>query len=128
MKATAARASVLLSVLFLLVYGTTNWVTGQRADVETWYFAWERAIPFVPLLIVPYLSIDLFFIAAPFLCGDKRELQNLIQKISFAIVVAGVCFLVLPLRFAFERPEATGWLGAAFAAFQTLDRPHNLFP
>ncbi len=128
MKAAAAKTSLLLSVLFLVVYSTTNWITAQRTDVGTWYFEWERAIPFVPLTIVPYLSIDLFFIVAPFLCRDRRELQTLAQRISFAVVVSGVCFLLLPLRFAFERPETSGWLGATFDAFQTLDRPYNLVP
>ena len=49
--------------------------TGSRRsahDVGTWVFAWERLIPFVPLMIVPYMSIDLFFVAAPFLCTDAR--------------------------------------------------------
>src|SRR5947208_4138933 len=101
LRARAALTSVLLALLFLVVYGTTNWITAQRSDVGTWYFEWERAIPFVPVMIVPYMSIDLFFAVAPFLCRDRRELRNLAQRISFAIVVAGVCFLLLPLRFAF---------------------------
>src|SRR5262245_31673750 len=104
MMAAAARASVLLSLLFLVVYGACNWITAQRTDVGTWYFAWERYIPFVPLMIIPYMSIDLFFVAAPFLCSDAQELRTFTRRISWAIVVAGVCFLALPLRFAFERP------------------------
>ena len=49
----AAGTSVLLSLLFVVVYGGTNWLTAQRpgADVQTWYFAWELTIiPYVPLL------------------------------------------------------------------------------
>src|SRR5262249_16827 len=97
-------------------------------DVGTWYFEWERHIPFVPLMILPYMSIDLFFVAAPFLCRDKRELRTLARRISFAIVAAGICFLLLPLRFAFHPPKPCAWLGAVFAPFRTLDRPPNLFP
>lgn len=128
MKLAAARASLCLAVLFLLVYGGTNWITAQRSDVGAWYFGWERAIPFVPLMIVPYMSIDLFFLVAPFLCKDRRELHSLSLRITFAIVVAGVCFLVWPLRFAFARPEAPGLLGELFAAFRLLDQPYNLAP
>src|SRR5450631_181985 len=62
----AFAASIGLSVLFVVVYGWCNWITAQRHDVGTLYFEWERFIPFVPLMIVPYLSIDLFFVAAPF--------------------------------------------------------------
>jgi protein-tyrosine phosphatase/membrane-associated phospholipid phosphatase len=128
MKVTAAKTSLFLSLLFLVVYGATNWITALRADVGTCYFEWERAIPFVPFLIVPYLSIDLFFIAAPFLCSDLSELRILARRISFAIAFSGVCFLLVPMRFAFERPETSGWLGAAFDGFRTLDAPYNLVP
>ena len=100
----ALGASVGLSVLFLIVYGWCNWITAQRPDVGTLYFEWERLIPFVPLMIVPYMSIDLFFVAAPFLCRSDRELAAFSKRIVAAIVVAGICFLLFPLRFAFERP------------------------
>ena len=124
----AARASAGLSVLFLVIYGACNWITSQRADVGTWYFEWERSIPFVPLLILPYMSIDLFFVGGPFLCQSRRELRTLAGRIVVAIVVSGICFLLLPLRFAFERPVASGWLGVIFDRFRTLDAPHNLVP
>jgi len=124
----AARASIGLSVFFLVVYGACNWVTAQRADVGTWYFEWERRIPFLAFMILPYMSIDLFFVAGPFLCGSREELRTLARRIVLAIVAGGACFLLLPLRFAFERPAAAGWLGAIFDTFRTLDQPHNLVP
>ena len=70
----AGRTSLLLSLLFVTVYASTNWITDQRSDVKTWWFAWELAIPFVPALIFPYMSLDLLFFAGPFLCRDEREL------------------------------------------------------
>lgn len=124
----AARASFGLSALFLVVYGACNWITSVRGDVATWYFDWERLIPFVPLMIVPYMSIDLFFVAGPFLCRDRSDLGTLARRIVLVILVAGACFLLVPLRFAFTRPETGGWPGAIFDAFRTLDAPHNLFP
>jgi hypothetical protein len=124
----AARTSALLSLLFLAVYGSINWFSSQRSDVGTLYFEWERYIPFVPWMIVPYMSIDLFFIAAPFLCNDRAELRALSRRIPFAIVVAGICFLLFPLRFALERPSAEGWLGMVFDWFRSMDQPYNLLP
>jgi protein-tyrosine phosphatase len=124
----AFGASVGLSALFLVVYGWCNWITAQRHDVGTLYFAWERFIPFVPLMIVPYLSIDLFFVVAPFLCRNERELMVFSKRIVAAITVAGICFLLFPLRFAFERPHANGWLGATFDWFRGMDLPYNLLP
>lgn len=128
LTAKAAKTAALLSLLFVLVYSSTNWITAQRTDVGTWYFEWERLIPFVPLMIVPYMSIDLFFLAGPFLCRDERELRTLSRRITFAIMTAGIFFLVLPLELALERPQTGGWLGAIWGAFCGLDKPHNLFP
>jgi membrane-associated phospholipid phosphatase len=124
----AAGTSVFMSLFFLLVYGGCNWITSKRLDVGTWYFEWERLIPFVPLMILPYMSIDLFFVAAPFLCRDREEQVTLRRRIVFAILVAGAFFLAMPLHFAFERPQATGWLGAVFDIFRGFDQPYNLFP
>jgi protein-tyrosine phosphatase/membrane-associated phospholipid phosphatase len=124
----ATAASVLLSLLFFIVYGGANWLTSQRHDVGTWYFAWEEAIPFVPLMVVPYMSIDLFFTAAPFLCGSRRELAVYYRRIVLAIVVAGICFLVLPLKLGYARPRLDGWMGTAFGWFFATDLPYNLCP
>jgi predicted protein tyrosine phosphatase/membrane-associated phospholipid phosphatase len=132
----AARTSVLLSLLFLVVYGSTNWLTAQRPDAEvsTWYFSWElTAIPYVPLLIVPYMLIDLFFFLAAFLCRDERELRVFSQRVVFSILVAAAFFLLLPLKLAWpERPHVGGWFGDFVEQSCTVPflmaYPHNLFP
>jgi len=124
----AFTVSAELSVLFLVVYSGCNWITGQRSHVGSFYFQWEHAIPFVPFMILPYMSIDLFFIAAPFLCRTEEELRIFSRRVIAAIIIAGVCFLLFPLRFAFPRPHANGWLGAVFGWFRGVDLPFNLFP
>jgi membrane-associated phospholipid phosphatase len=127
-QSKALVVSAGLSALFLIVYGGCNWITSRRGNVGTIYFKWERQIPFVPFFILPYMSIDLFFIAAPFLCRTDRELSSLAKRVAAAIVLAGICFLLFPLRFAFHRPHADGWLGALFDWFRGMDAPHNLLP
>ncbi|HKP92911.1 MAG TPA: phosphatase PAP2/dual specificity phosphatase family protein [Chthoniobacterales bacterium] len=127
-RSTQLIVSAGLSALFLIVYGWCNWFTAHRPHVPTLFFEWERSIPFVPLMIVPYMSIDLFFVGAPFLCRTDRELAAFSKRIVAAILVAGICFLLFPLRFAFERPHADGWLGAFFDWFRGMDRPFNLLP
>jgi membrane-associated phospholipid phosphatase len=127
-RSKALAVSIGLSVLFLIVYGGCNWITAHRTNVGTFFFWWEIAIPFVPFFILPYLSIDLFFVAAPFLCRTDRELSIFTKRISVAIIVAGICFLLFPLRFAFPRPHAEGWLGALFDWFRGMDAPFNLVP
>jgi protein-tyrosine phosphatase/membrane-associated phospholipid phosphatase len=117
-----------LSLLFIVVYGLAGWLTSLRADVGTWVFDWERSLPFVPWLIVPYMSLDLFFVAAPFLCHERRELVVLRRRMTMAIVIAGTMFFLMPLRFAFPRPEPADWTAAIFQVLHGLDRPFNLFP
>src|SRR2546430_3637634 len=124
----ALLASAGLSILFLIVYSGCNWITARRAGVGTFYFEWERRIPFVPFFILPYMSIDLFFVAAPFLCRTERELSILAKRIAAAIIVSGISFLFFPLRFAFPRPHADGWLGAHFAWFRGMNAPSHLLP
>ena len=127
-RAFAAANSAALSLLFIVVYGGCSWITAHRSDVGTWYYHWERFIPFVPLMIVPYMSIDLFFVVGPFLCRSRSELSVLAQRITFAILVAGVFFLLVPLHLAVARPQASGWTGAIFGFLHAFDQPYNLVP
>jgi protein-tyrosine phosphatase/membrane-associated phospholipid phosphatase len=124
----AAKTAAALSALFMVVYNACNWITSHRSDVGTWYFQWELAIPFVPIMILPYMSIDLFFVAAPFLCGSRMELAIFRRRITCAILVAGAFFLLMPLKLGFERQPVAGWLGVIFNTFLGVDPPYNLFP
>jgi hypothetical protein len=124
----AAWRSALLCGLFMVVYSGTNWLTSLRPDVGTLYFSWERMIPFIPLMVIPYMSIDLFFVGAPFLCRDRQELSVFSKRIVLTVLLAGACFLLFPLRLAHERPQMTGWMGAAFGWFFQADLPYNLCP
>ena len=127
-RVLSAAASLSLSALFVAVYGATAWLTSLRGDVGTWSFEWERNLPLVPWLIVPYMSLDLFFVAAPFLCADAAELRAFRRRMTAAILVAGAVFLVMPLQFAFPRPEPAGWTGPIFGVLHGFDRPYNMFP
>ena len=124
----SAVTAATLSLLFLVVYGGCNVFTANRTDVGTCALEWERFIPFVPLMIIPYLSIDAFFFAAPFLCATDDERRRLAARITMAVLVGGVCFLLFPLRFAFPRPAVHGPLGVVFDWFRAKDAPFNLAP
>jgi protein-tyrosine phosphatase len=79
-------------------------------------------------MILPYMSIDLFFVAAPFLCRTDEELRIFSRRVTAAILIGGLCFLLFPLRFAFPRPHASGLLGEIFDWFRGMDLPFNLLP
>ncbi len=124
----AIGASALTSLLFVVVYNVCNRLTHIRSDVGVWAFQWESWWPLVPAMIVPYWSIDLLFVIAPFLCTTREEITLYRRRIVFVICGAALGFLLIPLRFAFPRPEVHGFFAPWFAALYTFDFPHNLFP
>jgi len=124
----SGATALALSLLFVMVYGLASWLTSLRADVGTWAFNWERSLPFVPWLIVPYMSLDMFFVAAPFLCRERTELLVFRRRMAVTILIGGATFLLIPLRFAFPRPVPTDWTAAIFRVLHGFDRPFNLFP
>ena len=119
---------VVCSLLFEIIYNGCNWITAQRPGVSTWYFDWELRIPFIPAMIVPYWSLDLFFVGSFFVCSSLPELRLLRNRLTAAVLIAGVCFLLFPLRLAFPRPDVTGFFGLLFAALRSFDQPYNLSP
>jgi len=124
----AALWMSLVGPYFFLVYGACNWISSQTASVPSFYWEWERHIPFVPIFILPYMSIDAFFAASVFLCRSRRELHTVAARMLFAISASGICFLLHPLKFAFVRPTVDGWLAPIFAPLIANDRPFNLAP
>ncbi len=117
-----------LSVLFFAVYCSCNAITAGRHDVGRIAMAWERSIPFVPAMIIPYMSIDLLFFVAPFLCKTAQERTNHGKRVIAAIAIAGVCFLLFPLQISFVRPAVSGTFGGIFTFLNGFDRPFNLAP
>src|SRR5262245_65773341 len=67
-RSKALVVSIGLSVLFLIIYGGCDWVTARRANVGTFYFAWDRKVPFLPCFILHFMSVALFFVVVAFLC------------------------------------------------------------
>ena len=128
LRRRAAITSAALSVLFLVAYGGANWLAPQREHVGSWYFGWELAIPLIPAMIVPYMTIDLFFVAAPFVCRDRRELDTFTKRVVFEVVVAAIFFVAMPLTIAFPREPVAGMFGPIFTWFRGMDAPFNLFP
>jgi hypothetical protein len=120
--------SVALAMFFLVVYGGSEAIAARRTGVPSFYFAWERHVPFVPAAIVPYLSIDLFFVAAPLLVRTDRQLRAYAGRVVAAIAVAGACFVLLPLRFAFVQPPDAGVFGVIVGLFKRADLPLNQSP
>jgi hypothetical protein len=117
-----------MCVAFLVTYGGGLHITAARAPVPSLAFAWERHIPFIPVMIVPYWSIDPFFIGSFFLCTRLMELRTHVKRLALAMAVATVCFLLFPLQMANPRPVVDGFWSIGFGPLHALDMPYNLAP
>ena len=79
-----------VSAWWVLVYHGANGLTGAAHRAIAVHLDAERAMPFVPPMILAYLSIDLVFLPAPFVLRSRRELEALALSLAAAIAVAGV--------------------------------------
>lgn len=124
-----AGTSAWLSFWFVFVYNGCNYLTSLRDDVGTCAFDWELTLfPFLPSFIIPYWSIDLLFVVAPFFVPNRYLLGQHLKRVSFGIAVAGVFFLLFPLKLAFTRPEVTGWQAPFFASLENFNNFYNCAP
>lgn len=117
-----------LAPFFFLTYGLANWSASQRPDVPSVVFAWEIDIPFWAWTILPYWTIDLLYGLSLFVCTTRHELETHARRLLTAQVIAITCFVVVPLRFSFQRPASDGLWGDMFAALAGFDRPFNQLP
>jgi membrane-associated phospholipid phosphatase len=125
---TKALCAAVMSAAFLICYGGCIAITAARAPVPTLAFAWEKHIPFVPAMIVPYMSMDLIFLSSFFLCTTRLGLSTHVKRLALTIGVATACFLLFPLQMGSHRPVIDGMWALWFAPLDAMDRPYNLAP
>lgn len=118
---------VAVSVVFATAYGFANHLTGQRSDVGQGVFEFERAIPFVPWTVVPYLSIIVLY-ALAFFVGDRATQHRHAARVLVNLALSLVCYALFPLRFTFERPSPDGVYGVMFELLGAVDLPYNRAP
>ncbi len=125
---SALRASMGLSLLFLVVYGGSNWCATSQGRFGCVGMDWERSLPYLPWLLLPYLSLGPIFAAAPFLCRTDGERRTLVRRLTFTILVAAIVFVMAPMELSFPRRTATTWIEFGLGIVDMVDPPHNLFP
>lgn len=125
------RAALMLAglgVLFYVSYGFANWAAGQRSHVPSVVFGWEGLVPFVDWTILPYWTTNLFYAGSLFLCASRAELSVHVRRLFTTQIVAVACFLLVPLKFSWPKPETTGLFGFMFESLGAFDRPFNQAP
>ena len=117
-----------LGPFFFVSYGAANqWAAGLE-QVGSIRYDWERAIPFVPWMIVPYWSIDLLYGLAFLFCRSARAVDRLALRLLGVQLVSVACFVLFPLRFGGGQPEVAGVFAPLFDALRAFDQPFNQAP
>lgn len=117
-----------MGLFFFLTYGAVNYFTSTRADVGVIVYAWERHLPFVPWLMLPYMSIDAFYAASLFLFRKRGALDRHALRLLLATIISLLGFLLYPLQFSLAVPKIDGFNGALQAALLGFDQPYNQAP
>ncbi|WP_343564974.1 phosphatase PAP2 family protein [Sphingobacterium sp.] len=116
-------------LLFQLTYPLTAVYASSLAAVPSFVFDFEQHIPFIPWMILPYMSSGLFLCLVPFYCGQKKELLCYAKRFTFVTLIAALCFLLFPLRFSFDRPQVENRFFTIFFSFlKEYDSPFNQAP
>ena len=118
--------SVGLSLLFLLIYGACLWVTAGAVRRGSSIFPGSEHL-FVPFMILPYMSIDLFFVACAISFSRCAGAFAFAARVASAIFLAGVCFLISRFASPFrDRMLRVGW--APLRLVPRVDAPYKLIP
>jgi len=122
-----AILSAAILLLFTVVYGGADWVTGLRERHHV-HLPIELQIPFVPAAVVGYMSLYGLFAIAPFILRTQRELRALAASLATAIVGGGICFLLYPAELAFPEPTDLGQWQKLYAVADRINLHYNLVP
>ncbi|WP_326980956.1 phosphatase PAP2 family protein [Chryseobacterium sp. MYb264] len=122
-------ALLLCSVVFMMVYNYSAWYISKLENVPSFVFNFEKYIPFIPWAIIPYMTSGLFFGLVFFFCKTREELTVLTKRMLFVTVIAGICFLLFPLKFSLNKPEISSSIfGIPFQFLKIFDSPFNQAP
>lgn len=124
----AALWLLLLGPFFYASYGLANYVSSLPESVPNIAMAWEKAIPFMEWTIIPYWSINLFYVATLFFNTAPEEVDRTAKRYLTCQLIAVVCFILFPLRAIFDKPDTSGLTGFMFDALGSFDKPFNQAP
>lgn len=119
---------LLNAILFALCYPLTNYLALQAKVQANVLLPFEPLVPFIPWMLVPYISFPLL-LAASFFMVHYAELQKLSRRMMLCTLVGCLIFALIPLHFPLERPELTEpMLAVGYRLLSILDQPYNQLP
>lgn len=125
---------MLLTLLMLaamaVVYLGANYLGRfQTTALTNFGFAFEAAIPLIPLFVPLYLTFHFVYITPFFFVFNKRKYERVTAAYLFIVLVSGLFFVLLPTRMVWESFVAKSWTDCLIPFLRQLDAPNfNLFP
>ncbi|MES2743363.1 MAG: phosphatase PAP2 family protein [Pseudomonadota bacterium] len=117
------------ALAFSVCYPLANRAAQERGVARHLVTALDGALPFLPWMILPYLSSGLLFGLAFALVRGADALRVLSARLLLATVCACLVFVLFPLQFSLPRPPVTAPVPAALFDYLALfDRPYNQLP
>ena len=124
---TYLKLSLFQTFLFVSVYGFTNWFAGQHQYHFQLWLAPELNIPFIPGMILGYISLNLLMIV-PMFTLDIQQLNALNRAMFWFTIIAGIFFLTFPAPIGFVRIPVQGIWSSFYQTLYSLDQTANTFP
>jgi membrane-associated phospholipid phosphatase len=124
--AVAWGSGVLL--LWLLIYGGANWITGlhgYRASLQTQL---DSMLPFLPAAVIVYLSLFPMLWLSPLVLRSPDQLRLFARALAIVIVTSGVGLILVPAEPIDAHPTETHAFRTAFQFADRLNLTHNYFP
>lgn len=118
--------SGLLLVLFCFVFYGIDEITTHRNDLYHLYFQWELQTPYLPFMLIIYMSVLLLPFLLPFTASTPQQIKRWGVKMSIAILIAGVCFLIMPSTLGYASPDTPSWVNSKLLRIVTGS--YNLVP
>lgn len=122
-------ALLICGIVFLAVYQLAGMYASGLPYVPSFVFPFEKQMPFLPWMVIPYMTSGVFFILIFFAVRQRDELILLFGRMLFITVASGICFFLFPLRFSFPRPPVdSSFFSFFFQYLNTWDTPFNQAP
>jgi membrane-associated phospholipid phosphatase len=87
----------------------------------------ERHLPLLPWMVIPYLSIVPAFLL-PLWLMTPAQMRGLLWQTAACSLIAGIFFVVLPTRAGYPDVAPEGWGSSLLTLLRTVDVKGNLFP
>lgn len=118
-----------VAVEFVVVFWGADWITGRHSVRIHAYWNFELSIPLVPAMVLPYMTMYVIFLLAPFILETTLELNRLAAALARIILIAGIGFIALPAQLGFPPATAPGSLwGPWLQLADRLNLDYDLIP